>query len=173
MRVSRYIAEWLKRKVDYVFGIQGGAVVHLFDACERFGPKPIYCHHEQAAAFAAGSYSRTHGFGACIVTTGPGATNAITPCLGAWQDSIPCIFISGQARTNQVSYGTKVRQIGSQEAPICNNVANITKVAIYANDAMAVKHALNFAYEKSMNGRPGPVWLDVPLDVQWSELPIS
>lgn len=172
MRASRFIAEFLKSKVDYVFGLQGGAVVHLFDACERFGPKPIYCHHEQAAAFAAVSYARVHGYGACIVTTGPGCTNAMTPLLGSWQDSVPCLFISGQQRVAQTSYGKKVRQVGAQEAPITHLTAQITNVSLFMNDAMAVKNGLTWAYEQSLKGRPGPVWVDIPQDVQWTELPI-
>ena len=171
MKVSRYIAEFLKGKVDHVFGVQGGAVVHLFDACERFGPKPIYCHHEQAAGFAATSYARVHGFGVCIVTTGPGATNAITPLLGAWQDSIPVLFISGQARTNQLSYGTKVRQVGTQEAPICDIVRRIVKFNFPVWVTSDVPIGLDTAYNESTEGRPGPVWVDIPLDVQWQELP--
>ena len=112
MRASRYLAEFLKSRVDYVFGLQGGAVVHLFDACERFGPKPIYHHHEQGAAFAALGYAMVRGFAACIVTTGPGATNAITPLLGAWQNHVPVMFISGQVRVEQMRYGSQERAGG-------------------------------------------------------------
>lgn len=171
MKGSDYVAHFLNGHVDYVFGLQGGAVVHLFDSCERRGPKPIYCHHEQAAGFAAVAYARTRGYGACIVTTGPGATNALTPLLAAYQDSIPVMFISGQTRSQHVSYGTKVRQVGTQEAPIVHLAAPIAKLALYINDPMALKQGLPWAYEESIKGRPGPVWIDVPLDVQYSELP--
>lgn len=171
MKGSDYVAKFLKEKVGFVFGLQGGAVVHLFDSCERIGPKPVYFHHEQAAGFAASAYARCNGYGVCIVTTGPGATNALTPLLGAWQDSIPVLFISGQTRSQNVSYGTKVRQVGTQEAPICNIVAPIAKIALYINDPMALKQGLPWAYAESIKGRPGPVWIDVPLDVQYSELP--
>lgn len=170
MRVSRYIAEFLKSKVDYVFGLQGGAIVHLFDACERFGPKPIYCHHEQGAAFAMSGYARVHGYGACIVTTGPGGTNALTPLLGVWQDSIPCMIVSGQVRVAQSPYSTEERVTGMQSAPICNIAAPITKMAVYCNDAMAVRNCLPLAYEQSKQRRSGPVWIDVPLDLQWAEV---
>lgn len=172
MKGSDYVAHFLKDKVGHVFGLQGGAVVHLFDSCERIGPRTVYCHHEQAAGFAAVSYARVHGYGACIVTTGPGSTNAITPLLGAWQDSIPVMFISGQTRSQNVSYGTAVRQVGTQEAPICHVAATLSKIALYINDPMALVKGLPWAYEESKKGRPGPVWIDVPLDVQWSELPI-
>lgn len=171
MNGARFVAEFLKEKVSYVFGLQGGAVVHLFDACERFGPKPIYCHHEQAAGFAAVASARVKGFGVCIVTTGPGATNALTALLGGFQDSLPVLFISGQTRTQNVSYGTKVRQVGTQEAPIVHVVAPLCKRALYINDPMALLKALPWVYEESITGRPGPVWIDVPLDVQYRELP--
>ena len=170
MRVSRYIAEFLNGKVSHVFGLQGGAVVHLFDACERFGPKPIYCHHEQAAGFAAASYARVHGYGACIVTTGPGSTNAITPLLGAWQNYTPMMFISGQARLAQTSYGKYVRQVGLQEAPILNIVEPLTKWAFLVTDPKRLPNQLEDAYEMSRAKPSGPVWLDVPLDMQWAEV---
>lgn len=171
MRASQYIAEFLKEKgINYVFGLQGGAVVHLFDACERFGPKPIYCHHEQAAGFAASAYARFGGFGACIVTTGPGSTNAITPLLGAWQDSIPCLFLAGQARTSHLSYGLQVRQVGTQEAPTVEIAHPITKWAHCVMKAEYVPEMLAEAFRIAKEGRPGPVWLEIPLDVQWTEL---
>lgn len=170
MRASRYIAEFLKSKVDNVFGLQGGAVVHLFDACERFGPKPIYHHHEQGAGFAASSYARVRGYGACIVTTGPGATNAITPLLGAWQDHLPMMFISGQARLAHTSYGKGVRQVGMQEAPIVDVVRPLSKLAVLVTDAAALPEQIEDAYLFSLEKPSGPVWLDVPLDIQWSEV---
>ena len=170
MRVSRCIAEYLKGKVDYVFGVQGGAVVHLFDACERFGPQPIYCHHEQAAGFAAVSYARTAGYGACIVTTGPGATNALTPLLGAWQNFTPTLFISGQARLSQTSYGTPHRQVGLQEAPILSIVTPITKFTFLVEDPKRVPAQLEYAYDIAMERPSGPVWIDVPLDMQWADV---
>lgn len=170
MRASRYIAEFLKNKVDYVFGLQGGAVVHLFDACERFGPKPIYCHHEQAAAFAAASYARIHGFGACIVTTGPGATNAITPLLGAWQGHTPCLFISGQVRLAQSPYGTAERVTGLQSAPILDVVQRIVNWKACLLEASELPEVLADLYHISVAKPSGPIWLDVPLDLQWAEV---
>ena len=169
MKGSDYVATFLKGcGLEYVFGLQGGAVVHLFDSCERIGPKPIYCHHEQAAGFAACAYARIRGFAACIVTTGPGATNAITPLLGAWQDSIPVMFISGQTRQQFMSYDKPVRQIGTQEAPICDIVDRITKDAVYVTGLQELHDTLHEQYLIATQGRPGPVWLDIPLDVQWS-----
>lgn len=168
MRVSRYIAEFLKGKVDHVFGLQGGAVVHLFDACERFGPKPIYCHHEQAAGFAAASYARVHGYGACIVTTGPGGTNAITPLLGAWQNHTPVMFISGQVRVGQIP--EQGRLGGLQWGPIVDVVRPITKRAATLKVASAIPKLIQRWYERSLEQPSGPVWIDVPLDLQWAEV---
>jgi len=143
-------------------------VVHLFDSCERLGPKPIYCHHEQAAGFAAVGYARVKGFGVCIVTTGPGSTNAITPLLGAFQDSIPCLFISGQTRSQHLSYDAPVRQVGTQEAPIVDIVARITKRAFVVRNVGALAGTLATAYNAATQDRPGPVWIDIPLDVQYA-----
>ena len=167
MKGSDYVAAFLKDKVGHVFGLQGGAVVHLFDSCERLGPKPIYCHHEQAAGFAAAAYSRVHGFGACIVTTGPGATNALTPLLGAWQDSLPVMFISGQQRSQHLSYGLPVRQVGTQESPIVDIVDRITKDAVCVRNVRELRETLDDLYAIAIGSRPGPVWLDIPLDVQY------
>ena len=114
MKVSDYVAQFLAANdVRHVFGLQGGAVVHLFDSIEATdGTSAIYCHHEQAAALAATSYAKmTGGLGAVVVTTGPGATNALTGLLAAWQDSVPVIFISGQTRVEHTSYGKRRRSV--------------------------------------------------------------
>lgn len=172
MKVSDWIARFLKGKgLTHCFGLQGGAVVHLFDSCEHMGPKPIYCHHEQAAAFAASAYARVHGYGACIVTTGPGAVNALTGCLGAWQDSIPCMFISGQARREHTSYGKPVRQVGTQEFPILDVARKMTKYARLADSPASVKALFEDAYAASIAGRPGPSWIDLPVNVSWEQMP--
>jgi acetolactate synthase-1/2/3 large subunit len=168
VKTSDYVAEWLKTKVDYVFVVQGGAVVHLIDSCSRLGPKPIYCHHEQAAAFSACGYARTVGYGVCITTTGPGSTNAITPCLGSFQDSIPMMFISGQQKIN--SYGTNQRQSSSQEAPILDIVRPITNGCFYIDRPELVEEVLEDAYRASIAGREGPVWVDITQDVTWASL---
>lgn len=170
LKGSDIIAEFLAQYVDRVFGLQGGAVAHIFDSCERLGPKPLYCHHEQAAAFAASGYARIKGFGVCIVTTGPGATNAITPCLGAWQDSIPMLFISGQTRVAHMSYGTGKRQVGSQEAPIIDFVKPITNYCGVVDDIKFLKPMLAAALYYATDERKGPSWLDIPVDISWSSL---
>ena len=170
MKASDYLAEFLSPKVGHVFGLQGGAVTHIFDSCERLGPRPVYCHHEQAAAFAACAYARIKGYGVCVVTTGPGAFNALTPCLGAWQDSIPMMFISGQQRSEFTSYGLPVRQVASQEAPICDTVYSITKFRSVVMNPEVLSEVLEDAYRYSVDGRPGPVWIDVCQDVLWSKI---
>ena len=114
--------------IEHVFGLQGGAVVHFFDSLEKLKVGVTYNHHEESAALAATAYAKvTQNIGCAIVTTGPGSTNAITGLMAAWQDSVPCIFISGQARSNHVSYGKKVRQVGTQEVNICDIVKPLTK----------------------------------------------
>ena len=168
IKASDYVAEWLKTKVSYVFAVQGGAVVHLLDSCSRLGPQPIYCHHEQAAAFSASGYARVNGYGVCIVTTGPGGTNALTPLLGAWQDSIPMMFISGQQRMN--SYGSFDRQSSSQEAPILDIVNRIVKDGYYIDGPDVVAEVFEDAYRSSISGRKGPVWVDIVQDVTWASL---
>jgi acetolactate synthase-1/2/3 large subunit len=168
LKASDYVAEWLKTKVDYVFAVQGGAVVHLLDSCSRLGPKPIYCHHEQAAAFSASGHSQVNGFGVCIVTTGPGGSNAATPLLGAWQGSNPVLFISGQQRIN--SYGNGNRQSSSQEAPILDIVRPITKYQGYVDKVNLLPEILEEAYRASITPRQGPVWVDIVQDVTWQSL---
>jgi acetolactate synthase I/II/III large subunit len=167
---SDYVAQFLKSRVDHVFGLQGGAVVHLFDSCERLGPKPIYCHHEQAAALAAGAYARVKGYGVCIVTTGPGSTNALTGLLGCWQDSIPCMFISGQTRLEHTSYGKPVRQVGTQELAILDVVRPLTKAAYLVESLADLPGILEDGYQESVSNRPGPVWIDFPVNLQWSTI---
>lgn len=171
MKASDYLAEFLKNKSEYVFGVQGGAVVHLFDSFHAHGPKAIYCHHEQAAGFAAIAYARVNGYGACIVTTGPGTANALTPLLGAWQDSIPCLFISGQTRWQHTSYGRGVRQVGSQEAPVRDFCKPIAKETFQVYRPEVFVEILEDAYRASLSGRPGPVLIEIPVDVTWTELP--
>lgn len=158
--------------VSAVFGLQGGAVAHIFDSLERAGLPVVYTAHESAASFAASANAKsTNGIGCCVVTTGPGTTNAITGLLGAWQDSVPCIFISGQVRSEHMSYNKPVRQIGTQEANIIDIVRPITKFAKVLENPNEIESVVTEALEIATSGRPGPVWLDVPLDFQWQMVP--
>ena len=157
--------------IKHVFGLQGGAVVHFFDSLEKFKIGVTYNHHEESAALAAVSYAKvTQNIGCVIVTTGPGTTNAITGLMAAWQDSVPCLFISGQARSNHTSYGKKVRQVGTQEVNICDIVKPLTKYTKFIKNKDSFSSELEKAINISITGRPGPVWLDVALNIQWSDI---
>lgn len=164
--------------IDHVFAVCGGGAMHLVDS---FGGREdlryIATHHEQAAAMAAEGYARISGKpGLCLVTSGPGGTNAITGVYGAWVDSIPTIFISGQVTQDTLIKDTGLRQFGIQEGNIVELVKPITKYAVTVTDPLTIRHHLEKAYHLATSGRPGPVWLDIPLDVQsklvaWDELP--
>jgi len=161
----------LEHGIRHIFGLQGGAVVHIFDSLERLGAGVTYAHHEQTAALAAASYAKvTENVGCAVVTTGPGSTNAITGLLGAWQDSVPCLFLSGQARLKHTSYGRKVRQVGTQEVNICDVVRPLTKYTNMVESATMFVEELEKALFIARSARPGPVWLDLPLDLQWAEV---
>jgi acetolactate synthase-1/2/3 large subunit len=172
MKVSDYIANFLKvNGVSHVFGVQGGAVVHLFDSLEKTnGISAVYCHHEQASALAAVSNAKIKNtLGCSIVTTGPASTNAITGLLAAWQDSVPVIFISGQTRVEHTSYGKSVRQVGSQEFNILDIVKPITKYSKLVTSAKEIPAIFEEAIQKSLEGRMGPVWIDIPVNIQWED----
>jgi acetolactate synthase-1/2/3 large subunit len=166
------IDEIAKKGVKYIFGVTGGAVVHFFDSAAKHPDiTPIFNHHEQASSFAAESYARvTNDLGVCIVTTGPGGTNAITGLAAAWLDSLPTLFISGQSRLEHTSRNKNVRQIGTQELDIIKLVSPITKYAVMIEDSKKIKYELHKAIEIATTGRPGPVWLDIPLNLQWSDI---
>ncbi|MFA4915047.1 MAG: thiamine pyrophosphate-binding protein [Syntrophales bacterium] len=170
-KLTDYLISFLADQgIKHIFGLTGGGVVHLFDSIDK-NPHitPVYCHHEQAAALAAVSYSRiTNNLGAAIVTTGPGGTNTITGVLSAWQDSIPCIFISGQARIEHTSHGKSLRQLGTQEFDILSVVKPITKYSAMVEDAKMIRYHLEKAVYLAKEGRPGPVWIDLPLNFQWA-----
>lgn len=164
----------LEHGMRHAFGLQGGAVVHIFDSLQRAGIDVTYMHHEQSAALAAVANARISGRpGCCVVTTGPGSTNAITGLLAAWQDSIPCLFLSGQARSQHTSYGRKVRQVGTQEVNIRDIVRPITKASMFITDKDSFAEQLRHALEIACGGRPGPVWIDLPLDFQWADIPFE
>jgi acetolactate synthase-1/2/3 large subunit len=172
LKVSDYIAKFLAvNGVQHVFGVQGGAVVHLFDSIERHElTRAIYCHHEQAAALAATSNAKVTGsLGVAIVTTGPAATNAMTGLLAAWQDSTPVLFISGQTRIEHTSYGKPVRQVGSQECAILDLVRPITKYSALLTRVEDLPGHLENAFNAAFSGRFGPVWLDIPVNLQWEQ----
>ena len=175
-KVSEYIADFfVSRGVQHVFTVTGGGAMHLNDA---FGHHPkltcIYNHHEQASAIAAEGYARATGqIAAVCVTSGPGGTNAITGVLGGWLDSIPMFVVSGQVKREtmiQAAPEIPLRQLGDQEFDIVSCVRPMTKYAGVVWDPLDIAKHLEKAYFLATHGRPGPVWLDVPLDVQAAEI---
>jgi acetolactate synthase-1/2/3 large subunit len=175
MKATDLIANILKKNsLKCAFGLQGGAVVHIFDSLVKNKIKVIFTHHEESAALAATANAKlTNEIGCAVVTTGPGSTNAITGLLAAWQDSVPVIFISGQARSNHTSYGKKVRQVGTQEVNICDIIRPISKYSKFISKKEDILKEFNKAILIAKSGRPGPVWLDIALDIQWSEINIK
>ena len=166
MKVSDFVVKFFEdHKFKYVFGVTGGGAMHLNDS---FGSskkiKFIMQHHEQAASMSAESYARTTGkVGLCNVTTGPGGTNAITGLVGAWIDSIPMIIISGQVATKDMINKTNTRQIGVQEINILDIVKPVVKYKAIITDEKDILYELQKALFLCKNGRPGPVWIDIPL----------
>jgi acetolactate synthase-1/2/3 large subunit len=175
MKVSDYIFNYLNKKgLDTIFTVSGGAAAHLLDAVTRTNFKYICNYHEQACAMAAEGYARIANKPAIVlVTNGPGSSNTITGVLGAYQDSIPMIVISGQVPINQSLGNLKdvnLRQLGVQECDIISIVTPITKYAKQITKASDIKLALHQAYNLAISGRKGPVWLDIPLDIQSAEI---
>lgn len=171
MRVADYIADRIyKLGVKEVFMVSGGGMMFLSDGIAKHPRLKAVCnHHEQASAMAAESYSKYNGnLGVAYVTTGCGATNAITGLLGAWQDNVPCLFISGQSKRKETirNSGLPLRQFGVQEADIISIVSPIAKYAEMVNDPEQIAYHIDKAVYLARSGRPGPVWLDIPLDVQ-------
>ena len=167
-KTTDLIASFFKSKgINNVFGVTGGAAVHLFDSYKKKKFNIIYTHHEQSAAFAVCSYYKENKkMAICTATTGPGCTNSITGLAAAWQDSIPCLFIVGQARSSQLSIKTKTRQVGTQEINSIDLVKSITKYAVTLNKKDNIRQVLQNAYDIAWSGRPGPVWIEVPIDLQ-------
>ena len=171
IRVADYIAEFLaENNIDTLFTVVGGGAMHLNDG---FGHnediKCIYNHHEQACAIAAeGYYRMSNKLPAVCVTTGPGGTNALTGVLGAYLDSIPMLVISGQVKYEMTvdSTGLDLRQLGDQEWNIVSTVDSMTKYAHMIKNPNEIKYVLQKALYLATSGRPGPCWIDVPLDIQ-------
>ena len=178
IKVSDYIFDYLLSKgVDTIFSVSGGAAAHLLNSV-REKPFTYICnYHEQACAMAAEGYARIANKPACVlVTNGPGSSNTITGVLGAYQDSIPMIIISGQVPVNQSLNSLeniKLRQLGVQECDIISMVTPITKYAVQVTDPNTLQFHLDTAYNIAVSGRKGPVWLDIPLDIQNSKINIK
>ena len=170
IKVSDYIVKFIESLgVKNIFLISGGGNIHLIDSIGNSKKIQYVCnHHEQACAMAAEAYSRITGnIGVCVVTTGPGGTNAITGVYGAWTDSIPILVISGQIRRETIGAGKNgMRQLGDQELNIVDMVKYITKYAVTVMDPHEIRYHLEKAVYLAKTGRPGPVWLDIPIDIQ-------
>ena len=176
MRCADWIFKTLAdRGAKHVFLVTGGGAMFLNDAlrCEK-RLVPVCCHHEQGAAIAAEGYARVTGEpGIVSVTTGPGGTNALTGVIGAWLDSVPVVFVSGQVKkitTIRSCPELKLRQLGDQEINIVDIVRPVTKYAKFVADPKSIRRELETALWYAVHGRPGPVWLDVPIDVQSAEV---
>lgn len=172
MKLSDYVVEFISRYTKRVFMVAGGGAMHLNDSLGSC--KELEYHammHEQGAALSACGYGQvTNQLGVCMVTTGPGSTNAVTGCLAAWMDSIPVLFISGQVQTSQMVGESGLRYKGSQEVDIVSIVEPITKYAITVYQPSEIRWALGRAVHEAMHGRKGPVWVDIPLDIQAAEI---
>ncbi|MGG2141319.1 thiamine pyrophosphate-binding protein [Symbiopectobacterium sp. RP] len=171
MRVSDYVMQRLHQSgVNDLFMVTGRGVLYLSDAAAKHQELNCVCvHHEQAGAYAAMAYSQVNGvLGACLVSTGCAATNVITPVLCAWQDDIPMVIISGQNTLKEtVGYtGLPIRTYGQQEADIISLVKPITKYAVMIDDPTKIALEMDKALYMAQHGRKGPVWIDIPLDIQ-------
>ena len=171
MKLADYVMKFIAEQgVGHVFYLPGGGAMHLVDSLGKItGMEIVCCLHEQAVAIAAQSYAmHTNNLGVGIVTTGPGGTNAITGVSAAWIDSVPCLFVSGQVKRSDIMKDKGIRQLGIQEVDIVSLVQSITKYAVTVMEPALIRYHLEKALYLAKNGRPGPVWLDIPLDVQGS-----
>ena len=175
IRLADYVANFLvEHGVTDVFSVVGGGAMHLNDALgHNEGLKVTYNHHEQACAIAAEAYARIDNkIAAVCVTTGPGGTNALTGVLGGWLDSIPMFIISGQVRYDTTARyaleytGERLRAMGDQEYDIVRSVEPMTKYATMIEDISQIRYALEKAWHLATTGRPGPVWIDIPVNYQ-------
>jgi acetolactate synthase-1/2/3 large subunit len=172
IRTADYIS-WRLRDwgVDTVFMLSGGGMMHLVDSVGRADGMRVICnHHEQCAAIAADARARLLGrISVCYATSGPGATNILTGLVGAWQDSSPVLFMTGQSKSTQTIHGSAIaglRQFGTFEVDIVPIVKSVTKYAVMVTDPKTIRYHLEKAVSLATTGRPGPVLLDLPLDVQ-------
>jgi len=173
MKLSDYVAQFLAdQNIKHVFAITGGASLHLIDSLAKCDGTDYVCtHHEQASAMAADAYARTTGnIGAAIATSGPGGTNLITGICCAWYDSVPVLYITGQVSTFRFKSETGVRQMGFQETDIVPMCDPITKSAVTIMDANRIRYELEKAVWIAQSGRPGPVLVDIPDDLQRADI---
>ena len=174
MKVSDYIAAYLERQgVTCVFELSGGMIAHLLDSMGTLKKTQVVSmHHEQAAAFAAEAYGRMTGVpGVALATSGPGATNLLTGVGSCFFDSSPAVFITGQVNRHEQKGSRPIRQLGFQETDIVSMAAPITKAAWKIQTPEEIPEMLDRAFNLATSGRPGPVLLDIPMDIQRAEIP--
>ncbi|MBT6647571.1 MAG: thiamine pyrophosphate-binding protein [Thaumarchaeota archaeon] len=177
IRVADYIANYIydELKVKHVFMVTGAGIMHLTDGVASHKKLETICpHHEQTSSMAVDAYSRaTENMGVGFFTSGPGGTNAITGLGGAWQDSVPCLFISGQVKKIETTNDAKIsglRQFGVQELDLVPIVQSLCKYATTLNDPKKVRYEFEKACHIAKSGRPGPVWIQIPMDVQSTKI---
>ena len=173
MKLSDYVMDFLADAgLGHLFLLPGGGAMHLVDSAGKCRRIEYVCNlHEQACAIAADAYGQyTSRFGAALVTTGPGGTNTLTGVAAAWLDSTPCLFLSGQVKRADLAGGRGVRQMGFQEIDIVRMASAITKYAVTVLDPATIRYHLEKALFLARSGRPGPVWIDIPLDVQAAQI---
>jgi acetolactate synthase I/II/III large subunit len=176
IKLSDYVVKFLENNgVKDIFMLSGGGCMHMVDSIGKSKKVKYICaHHEQACAMAAEAYAKlSNNLGVVLITSGPGSTNTLTGVVGAFQDSVPCLFISGQAKRSQTvinETGAKLRQFGTQEVNIVPIVESVCKFVVMVNEPAKIRYYLEKAIYLAKEGRPGPVWLDIPLDVQNSNI---
>ena len=176
MKVSDYVNSFLtKNGIKFIFEMSGGMITHLLDSVsQKNNIQLVSLKHEQSAAFAADAVGRLTGIpGIAMATSGPGATNLITGIGSSYFDSSPTLFITGQVNRSELKKNRKIRQLGFQETDIVSIIKPITKKAFQANNPKNVPNLLEKSYEISITGRPGPVLLDLPMNVQRSQIKID
>jgi acetolactate synthase I/II/III large subunit len=173
MLLSDYVIQFLAEKgIRDTFLVSGGGIMYLLDSLARNPGVRYYCnYHEQACTIAAEGYARvTNGMGVALVTTGPGGANAVSALPAAWVDSIPLLVICGQVKRELIADYDKIRQIGPQEGNVVAMAAPVTKYAKSVRDPQSIRYELEYAYAQAVSGRPGPVLLELPLDVQGANI---
>ena len=172
IKLSDYVIQRVAQEVKHVFMLPGGGCMHLVDSVGRCADIEYVCNlHEQACAIAADAYGQyTNNLGIALVTTGPGSTNTLTGVAAAWLDSTPCLIISGQVKRADLIGNRGVRQMGFQELNIVDIVKSITKYAVTVTEPVSIRYHLEKALHLARQGRPGPVWIEIPLDVQAAEI---
>jgi len=172
MKLSDYVIRFIEQQgVKDIFLLPGGGCIHLVDSIGKSNINFVCNLHEQACSIAADAYGQyTNNLGVCLVTTGPGGTNAITGITAAWLDSTPMLVLSGQVQRKDMINGRGTRQIGFQEIDIVSMASAITKYAVTVREPASIRYHLEKAIYLATSGRPGPVWIDIPLDVQAAEI---